>query len=113
MLMTGAKNFVATERGGRPALQFKLPGTLAKERINHVEVVLDADDTYSVSFKAVRMRRKPDGMTDYENSVKTVSEASGVYADMLGEVFKDATGLDVRLPFSISPAVKPALRERG
>lgn len=80
--MTGAKDFFATDAG----LSFKLPGTMTKNRINYIEINLDPSDTYNMKFKNIR------GM-----KVKTVSEFSMVYDDMLQDVFKSETGFDTHL----------------
>lgn len=75
-MMTGAKNLV----GSTNSIQFAI-GAGAKNKINKVRVVLDADDTYTVEFFNIR------GTT-----VKTVAKHEGVYCDMLQDIFTIETG---------------------
>lgn len=91
--MTGAKDFVAIENG----LQFKLPGTLTKNRINCVRIVLDPSDTYNLEFQKIRLARKKNGMIDYENAVKTMAKLEGIYVDDLVSVVSEETGLALSL----------------
>jgi len=81
LAMTGARQLVYDTR----ELAFKLPG-FAKDGINYVKVVLNADDTYSVIFMKYRGLKV--------TNVKTVDM---IYADMLRDVFKSVTGLDCTL----------------
>jgi len=74
--MTGAKSFVAIEKG----LQFKI-GKNAKN-VNTVRIVLTDADTYDVEFGAAR------GM---KYTVKDSTQ--GAYADMLKPLFEAATGM--------------------
>lgn len=79
-MMTGAKNYVAVDRG----LQFKLPRGSAKDGINHVKITLDPSDTYIVECLAVNYKTQ-----DFE--VKASEE--GVYCDQLMDCFERCTGL--------------------
>lgn len=79
--MTGARNLM----GGENTLTMKL-GKGALDGITHLTVTLDADDTYTVLFQKVR---------GYE--VTKITEHVGVYADMLTEIFYNATGFDTSL----------------
>jgi hypothetical protein len=79
--MTGAYNYVA----GDADISFRLPAG-AREEINLVRVILEANDTYRMQF--LKWKRS--------NFVQ-VREVGGVYSDMLGQVFTDVTGLDVTL----------------
>jgi len=81
--MTGARDFVAWTNG----LTFRVPGTMTRKRINAVRITLEPSDTYTVVFFAIR------GVT-----VKEVSKHEDIYADMLGELFRDVTGLETRMP---------------
>lgn len=83
--MTGAKDFLSTERG----LIFGLP-RYPGVRTNKVRITLDADDTYSVEF--MRIAKKAGVPT-----VTTLDTISGVYADNLREVFEGYTGLATAL----------------
>ncbi|WP_235612499.1 hypothetical protein [Vibrio cyclitrophicus] len=52
-MMTGAKQFVAIERG----LLFALPARLAKQGINKMRIELEANDTYTVTALKVNARQ--------------------------------------------------------
>ena len=78
--MTGAKNFGSSKN----SLQFKI-GKNSKS-ISHVIITLKSSDLYDVEF--IRMRG---------TSRKVVKKVKGVYADMLGKIFKKYTGMNVRL----------------
>lgn len=58
----------------------------AKDGINNVRVTLDADDTYTVAFQRSTV-----------SSLVNKGEFSGVYADMLANLFESETGLYVSL----------------
>ncbi len=85
LAMTGARDLV----GGERRLTFRLPRGFAKDQINRVEIVLDASDTYSVRFtkgnSQARVRR-------------IIRSESGIYDDMLAPLFREATGLETRMP---------------
>ena len=86
LFMIGAKYLTASTRnGGREGLQFKIMRNTAG--ITHVWVTLDPDDTYTVSFLKVRKLTQT-----------LVSESSGIYADQLCGVIREATGLETRMP---------------
>lgn len=82
--MTGAKNFVAIERG----LQLDLPKTphYVRDGISRLHIVLTLMDEYKITAYKIR------GM-----NVKEISVTDGVHAPELGEVFTRLTGLDTRL----------------
>lgn len=78
IMMTGAKNFVASEDG----ITFRLPARSAKNGINKVHIVLMPDDTYEMRF------------IKYANMMDSrVSTSTGVYCDMLEDIFETHTGL--------------------
>jgi hypothetical protein len=79
-LMMGARDVLASARG----LQFKV-GRNAK-RVAAVQVNLDDDDTYTVTFWAGR------GL-DW----RAIGEVSMVHADSLRRVLEDGTGLYLSL----------------
>jgi hypothetical protein len=79
--MTGAKRFVALERG----VCFDFPNR-NRSRGNCVKVVLDPSDTYTVTF-----------YNKSRTGVKTVREVSDIYCDMLRELFEKQTGLYLSL----------------
>ncbi len=93
LAMTGAKNLLAIESG----LSLKLPSAFAKDGINYVKVELDDNDTYRLTFQAVRVIRDKGGRVDPDASVRTISETELVYADSLCEVFERHTGLALSL----------------
>ena len=80
--MTGANSFAS----GDSMLTFKLPSRSTKNNIRGVRVTLTPADDYTVEFLKMR---------GFE--VVTVSKSEGIYADMLQEVFTEATGLYTRL----------------
>ena len=83
VVMTGARNFVATENGVR----FRIPGKgFAKNSINHIQIELQANDTYKMCFDRIH------GM-----KMTTVEIVSDVYCDMLCDVFESVTGLRTSL----------------
>lgn len=82
-VMTGAKNFLALDRG----LSFRIPGKgFAKQNINHIRIMLNGNDLYDVTFQVIR------GTT-----VKTVAEVSDVFCEDLQRIFRHHTGLDTHL----------------
>lgn len=81
LAMTGARNLL----GDANSLHMKL-GRGAADGITHLRVVLDASDTYTVSFLKVRGVK-----------VATVAEVSDVYAEDLRAVFTRHTGFATSL----------------
>lgn len=81
-MMTGAKNFVASERG----LHFSLPGGggFCKDGINRVIVELQPNDLYHIQFLRVRGIK-----------ITPVSEHVDLDVTQLVPVFRLATGLEV------------------
>jgi hypothetical protein len=80
--MTGAKSFGASGN----ALTFRLPSRFAKDGINAVRVTLDATDTYTVTFMAVRGIK-----------VREVATDAMVYCSELRRTFTGRTGLHCSL----------------
>ena len=80
MAMTGAKDFGI----GSDGLHFKI-GRNAKS-ISHVVINLSSMDLYDMKFLRVRAGK-----------IKVVKKVKGVYFDMLGDIFKRYTGMNVRL----------------
>lgn len=80
VIMTGAKQFVASEN----SLTFRLPK--AKLGINLVRIVLTPRDEYDVQFLKIR-----------GTNVTQVVKAEGVYVENLRDVFTDNTGLHTSL----------------
>ncbi len=82
--MTGARWFTSTEN----SLSFQLPNRNSKNHICGVRIVLNANDTYDVSyFKKVRGTL----------GVVIVSGSIGVHACDLQRSFTEHTGLDTHL----------------
>lgn len=88
--MTGARESLAlsADQHTMGGLQFSLPPSLAKDRINKVRIFLELSDTYKVEALAVNYR-----VHDFD--VKGSCE--GVFDDMLEAVFSDLTGLATRI----------------
>ena len=82
VVMTGAKNFVAS----KDAVHFDLPSNFAKKRINKVNIELRSDDTYTIKFYKLRAL-----------NLTMIETVENVYADTLQSIFTQVTGLDVRL----------------
>ncbi len=77
MAMTGARQFGVSE----DSVTFKFANR-KRSKPNHITIKLDATDTYTVTFARL-------GNLDF----KVLSEQSGIYADMLIDLFESATGL--------------------
>lgn len=92
LVMTGAKNLLADGN----TLRMTLPRNMSKA--NRLYITLEADDTYTMrffKFTAGRMNTKTYTWTkDKSEDVKVVS---GVYFDMLQEIFTSVTGMYTRL----------------
>lgn len=83
--MTGARDIVGSDH----RLTFRLPRGFAKGRINRVEIVLDASDTYLMRFQRWDNRRL---------APVQIALRSGVYCEELAATFRDETRLETRLP---------------
>ena len=77
-VMTGAKNFLLTERG----ISFRLPRYAHKGWVNYVAIDLDPSDTYTI--RTCRISGA---------DVREMSNDSGVYCDSLLCVLEEKTGL--------------------
>lgn len=78
--MTGAKHLCTSGRD----LSFRIGRNAG--RVSHVRITLDASDTYTVKFLAVR-----------KLAVREIESASLVYADMLRPMFERVTGMATSL----------------
>jgi hypothetical protein len=78
VVMTGAKNLTSRSN----ALLFMLPARMAKNKATYVDITLDGNDTYTVSFFK---RNKFD--------LKLISKHDMIYCDQLRELFTEETGL--------------------
>lgn len=83
LAMTGASNLLALESG----LQFKIPTRLASNKANIVRIVLDSDDTYTMTFYKFSMKK----------ASSEILSASGLFCDNIMEFFTDATGIYIKL----------------
>lgn len=88
VVMTGSKNFLSDGN--------KLRMTLAKNmsKANRLEITLDADDTYTMrfyKFTAGRFSKKTWTFTD--DKITEIKSFSGVYCDMLQDIFTQVTGM--------------------
>lgn len=82
-VMTGAKSFTYDARG---SLSFRLPSRFAKDGINYVKVELTDEDLYNLTFGSIR-----------GTSYKVKATVEGAYSDMLQNLFRNATGLELSL----------------
>lgn len=90
--MTGAKNFLSDGN----TLRMTLPKN--KSKANRLYITLDADDTYTMNFfrfTAGRLNRKTFQFT--EDKVSEIKVVSGVYCDMLQDIFTATTGMVTHL----------------
>lgn len=90
--MTGCKDVYAIDNG----LQFKLPSRFAKKSINCVQIKLNGNDLYDVSFIAITNRKDPKFGVRMPFA-KDVSKFEDIYCDQLQEIFTRETGLDTHL----------------
>lgn len=81
--MTGVNCMVYDHKAPTPNVSFKFKGS---RKANHVNIVLDVMDTYTVTFYNIR------GV-----SFKMVEEHTGIYNDMLRSIFENTTGLATSL----------------
>lgn len=78
--MTGAKNFISE----KSALSMKIGKN--NKNITHVKIELTPLDTYKIIFYKIR------GV-----NIKIQNKISGIYADMLQQIFTEKTGLNTYL----------------
>ena len=79
--MTGVKNLTASEC----ALNMQLPVNDSKAK--YLTIELSKADTYTVTFMSM----------DRKFNLKTVAQKTGVYAEMLKDIFTSTTGLKTSL----------------
>lgn len=110
--MTGAKQFVAIDRG----IRFRIGRNAT--RTNMMRITLRGDDTYKMEFihiknlpnpytlmakyvgmgmDPVEIERKIKQQTDPDKQVTVLREYDGIYCDQLQELFTDYTKLYTRL----------------
>lgn len=78
--MTGASSFSY----GDACLNFRIGSN--PKKVKAVRITLEPSDTYKMEFLTIR-----------KFEVKTLSEVSGIYCDMLQEIFTNHTGLYTKL----------------
>lgn len=82
-IMIGAHNFLGTPEG---ALSFRFKAR-AKDGINYVRVTLQSDDTYRLELFQLR------GVNSYSRA-----DLPGLYAEDLGRIISERTGLTLTMP---------------
>ena len=78
VVMTGARNFVATGAG----IRFRVPCRKA----NIVEITLTPGDEYDMQFSLLRAGK-----------IKEVEKYEGLYFDQLAPIFSEVTGFHTKL----------------
>lgn len=92
-MMTGAKNLIIMDNlpGGGLRLDFPM-----FSKANRLEITVDCMDTYTVKFyKHTGIRITGSKITDPKNTL--YKECTGVYNDMLQDIFTSTTGLNCTL----------------
>ena len=79
-MMMKANNFTLLETG----VSFRFLGS---KKMNYVRVILNPMDTFDLTLGKVTI-------TKYQE----VKKLTDVYCDQLGEIFRDETGLETRVP---------------
>jgi len=80
-VMTGARDYLDCG----DSLRFRLPANIGNRVYNQVEIKLDADDTYTMTFRKV-------GRSPYFE-IKKEHAVSGLYCDQLCEIFTNYTAI--------------------
>ena len=83
IMMTGAQYISYDSTAENPNVAFKIRGS---RKVTHVKIVLDPLDTYTVEFIKI-----------HGNTMKTVNIETGIYNDMLQDIFTKNTGLNTSL----------------
>lgn len=90
--MTGSKNFVSDGNTLRMSLAKN------SSKANRLWITLDGDDTYTMRFfKYTAPRFNTKTCTFTEEKVTEIKKISGVYCDMLQDIFTSTTGLYTRI----------------
>lgn len=84
LYMVGAKH-LALVRKKLGGLGFKT-GRVASGKANYVEIILNGNDLYDISFKKI-----------WGHNVKVIKEYEDIYVDKLHELIEENTGLYTRL----------------
>lgn len=92
VVMTGAKNFIGDEN----SLRMTLPKNMSKA--NRLTITLNWDDTYTMRFwKYTAGRLNSKTFEWIPEKITEIKEITGVYCDMLQEIFTETTGMYTRL----------------
>jgi hypothetical protein len=116
--MIGAKTFTTYQDArdskygeGLGGVSFKFPKPGGTNKPNFVKIILDPNDTYTMTLGAIRGT-----MGTWVSSYKIIDTISGLYADQLRPIFEDRTGLYLTLgevrqapPLKLTPSPKPTL----
>ena len=95
MMMTGAKNFVYSNKDN--FLTFKIGRNASKA--NYVKITLTPDDLYTMEFIRVTSPRLNHKTGTFTKGKRTVLEKrEGLWCDMLESTFREITGLETRMP---------------
>lgn len=92
IVMTGAKNLMATENG----LRFRIGKNAGK--VTHVEITLNGWDLYDMTFTKFtpgRLNKKTYEWID--EKVQTIADFENLYNDQLEDIFTQVTGLYTRI----------------
>ena len=89
--MTGAKNFFTNGND----LCFTIGKNMSKT--NRVQITLNGDDTYTMTFKKFTPERMKKDFTFTEAKVEVVKEYEHIYCDQLQELFTEVTGMYTHL----------------
>ena len=79
-MMMKANNFTLLENG----VSFRFLGS---KKMNHLEVILNPRDTFNLTLGKVTVTKHQE-----------VKKFTDVHCDQLGEIFRDETGLETRIP---------------
>jgi hypothetical protein len=86
LIMVSANHFTSSSDEGRGALSFRFKGS---RKANHVKIILTPSDTYTLRF----------GRVGPKMGFKVVEVVNDVYCEDLRNVFRNVTGLEIRVPF--------------
>src|SRR5574343_720097 len=99
--MTGSKNLThGIDEENRSYLSMKLSGLVKGRKYNYLKIVYEFDDTYTMVFQNIKQRTEKQLMKVLAlgqelPSPFTIKETiiTGVYCDMLQDIFEQETGL--------------------
>jgi hypothetical protein len=85
LFILGAKNIIFSS-DGCGGVSFKTM-KVSSEYANHIKIVLDDNDTYTMTFSHI-----------YGIRMKRIDEVKGVYCEMLHDMIEEHTGLTTTMP---------------